>query len=82
MPVKKTITLSTAILSLFLFMALTTPLIGQERIKPILADADTWIISDTTRILSFIAQSNQEALEELQGSHPTGNRPTTTSAFS
>jgi len=41
---------------------------AQDRVKEILAEADTWIISDTTRILDFIGESNKEVIEELRAS--------------
>lgn len=41
---------------------------AQDRVKEILAEADTWIISDTTRIFQFIDDCNAEALKTLQGS--------------
>jgi dipeptidyl aminopeptidase/acylaminoacyl peptidase len=41
---------------------------GQNRVETILAEADTWIITDTTRILTFIEESNQAALDRLKSS--------------
>ena len=54
---------------LFLAILLAAgPVQGQDDIETILAEADTWIITDTTRIMSFIEESNRETLEKLRSS--------------
>ena len=58
------------IVGLFLAILLAAcPAQGQDRIETILAQADTWIITDTTRILEFIEESNRSTLDQLRNSH-------------
>lgn len=56
------------LVSLFTLVLTFSPSSAGERVKEILADADTWIISDTTRILHFIKDCNDEAQEALRES--------------
>jgi len=61
--------LLTMTLTLLLVAGLTySPISAQDRVEEILAEADTWIISDTTQIFSFIDDCNAEALKMLKAS--------------
>ena len=60
--------LLTASICLLAAMLIVVPSPAQEMVKEILAEADTWIISDTTRILNFIDDCNGQTLQTLERS--------------
>jgi protease II len=60
---------SAGAVGLFLVVCLAVcPAQGQNRVETILAEADTWVITDTARIMQFIEESNQTTLDRLQSS--------------
>ncbi len=59
---------------LFLAIMLAVcPAQGQDHVETILTEADTWIITDTTRIMNFIEESNRTTLDRLQDSPHWGS---------